>query len=83
MRRVSTYIPIPFMEVSERLHNVQLRFNVVMCTGNEVVRSAKFSSAWVALSKVRERIMSDVFISSIMVYLPSGRLLCEVDGIGH
>ena len=37
MRRVSTYIPIPFMEVSERLHNVQLRFNVVMCTGNEVV----------------------------------------------
>lgn len=83
MRRVSTYIPIPFMEVSERLHNVQLRFNVVMCTGNEVVRSAKFSSAWVALSKVRERIMSDVFISSIMVYLPSGRLLCEVDGFGH
>ena len=54
-----------------------------MCTGNEVVRSAKFSSAWVALSKVRERIMSDVFISSIMVYLPSGRLLCEVDGFGH
>lgn len=83
MRRVSTYIPTPFMEIPERLHNVQLRFNVVMCTGNEVMRSAKFSSAWVALSKVRERLMSDVFISSVMVYLPSGRLLCEVDGFGR
>lgn len=83
MRRVSTYIPTPFMEIPERLHNVQLRFNVVMCTGNEVMRSAKFSSAWVALSRVRERLMSDVFISSVMVYLPSGRLLCEVDGFGR
>lgn len=83
MRRVATYIPIPFMEISERLHNIQLRFHVVMCNGNEVMRSAEFSSAWVALSKVRERIKSDVFISSVFVYLPSGRLLCEVDGFGR
>lgn len=83
MRRVSTYIPTPFLEISERLHNVQLHFHVVMCTGNEVMRSAKFSSAWVALSLVRQRLMSDVFISSVMVYLPSGRLLCEVNGFSH
>ena len=83
MRRVSTYIPTPFLEISERLHNVQLSFAVVMCTGNVVVRSAKFSSAWVALSKVRERLRSDVFISSVFVYLPSGSLLCEVDGFGR
>lgn len=83
MRRVSTYIPTPFMEIPERLHNVQLSFAVVMCTGNEVMRSAKFSSAWVALSLVRQRLMSDVFISSVMVYLPSGRLLCEVNGFGR
>lgn len=83
MRRVSTYIPTPFMEIPERLHNVQLSFAVVMCTGNVVVRDAEFSSAWVALSKVRERLKSDAFISSVFVYLPSGRLLCEVDGFGH
>ena len=83
MRRVSTYIPTPFLEIPERLHNVHLRFHVFMCTGNEVVRDAKFSSAWVALSQVRARLASDVFISSVCVYLPSGRLLCEVDGFGR
>lgn len=83
MRRVKTYIPTPFMEISERLHNVQLAFYVVMCSGNEVFRSAWFSSAWVALSQVRERLASDVLISSVFVYLPSGRLLCEVDGFGR
>lgn len=83
MRKVSTYIPTPFMEIPERLHNVQLSFHVMMCTGNEVVRRAEFSSAWVALSKVRERLLSDVFIVSVFIYLPSGRLLCEVDAFGR
>lgn len=83
MRRVNTYIPTPFLEIPERLHNVQLGFRVVMSSGNEVVRYAKFSSAWAALSQVRARLVSDVFISSVCVYLPSGRLLCEVDGFGR
>lgn len=83
MRRVNTYIPTPFLEIPERLHDVQLKFHVVMCSGNEVVRGAKFSSAWVALSQVRARLASDIYISSVLVYLPSGRLLCEVDGFGR
>lgn len=83
MRRVNTYIPTPFLEIPERLHNVQLQFHVVMCSGNEVIRGAKFSSAWVALARVRKRLAYDVAISSVFVYLPSGRLLCEVDGFGR
>ena len=83
MRRISTYIPVPFLEIPERLHNVLLTFHVVMRSGNEIVRHAEFSSAWVALSQVRERLLSDVFIFSICIYLPSGRLLCEVDAFGR
>lgn len=83
MRRVSTYIPTPFLEIPERLHNVQLSFHVTLRNGNEVVRHAEFSSAWAALSKVRERLLADVFIFSVLVYLPSGRLLCEVDAFGR
>lgn len=83
MRRVSTYIPTPFMEIPERLHNVKLRFYVCLRNGNDFERSGDFSSAWNCLSLLRSRLVSDASISNVMVYLPSGRLLCEVDGFGR
>ena len=83
MRRVRTYIPTPFRDISESVYNVGLVFHVTFINGNEVVRRAEFSSPWIALSKVRERLLSDVFIFCVLIYLPSGRLLCEVDAFGR
>lgn len=74
---VKSYFPCPILEVPERIHGRELRYDV--CTQRGEFSSyfgICYSIAQITKSLAR-RMASDSSLASVCVFLPSGRLLCH------
>ena len=78
MARVSSYFPVSWRDITECVQGVTLRFRVAYVDGVTRDFFGKFGAMSLLNRALMDRVRADVRIQDVCVYLPSGRLLCEV-----
>ena len=79
MTRVSSYFPVSWRNIPECVPGVTLRFRVSYRSGIDRDYFGQFGDMSLLNRTLMDRVRTDVFITNVCVYLPSGRFLCEVD----
>lgn len=62
----------------DRIQNCECRFDVTYVSGVDISYVGRVSSVFALMRALRRRLYSDGSIFDVCVYLPSGRLVCEV-----
>lgn len=70
-------VPVATCDIPERVNGVTACFRVSRFIGPDRDYFGRIGSVGVLFRALRDRLNRDRFISSVRVYLPSGRLLCE------
>lgn len=77
-KKLVSYVPCFEGCVPERVHNRECEFLVTYSGGCERLYRGRVSSVSALVRALRQRLLSDSSIFCVVVYTPSGYVVCEV-----